>query len=353
MSKEVIFLIPSMSGGGAERVISIISSYLAEKGMKVVISLFKNDIIEYSISDKVIIDTTLIGKCNNVTGKLINFRKYLAKHYNATIISFFTMIGIYILLLSLGLKNKVIISERLDPAKSIPSNKILFFIRRLLYKTADRFVFQTPDALAFFEEKIQNKGIIIPNPLKEHLPSRYTGKRSKRVVTFARLEPQKNYTLLINAFEVFLRKYPDYILDIYGKGREEEKLVSLVKEKNLSNKINFKGFSKDVHTAIYDARMFVLPSDYEGLSNSMLEAMAIGLPCICTDCPPGGARMFIEDGENGLLVPVGDINAMANAMAKLADDPNLAEKISIKATEVRSELNVEKICKQWENIINS
>lgn len=353
MTKEVIFLIPSMSGGGAERVISIISSYLANEDMKVTIALFKSEKIEYIVSNKVNIDTTLIGKCNGVIEKVFSFRKYLKEHKDATVISFFTQIGMYILLMSIGIKNKVIISERLDPAQSIPNSKLLFFIRRQLYKLADKFVFQTPDALEFFDEKIQKRGVVIPNPLKDNLPERFEGVRAKEIVTFARLEPQKNYPLLIDAFEIFCETYDDYVLKIYGKGTEEEKLKKLVQVKNLEHKVNFMGFNNNIHKEIVNARMFVLTSDYEGLSNSMLEAMAIGLPCVCTDCPPGGARMFINHGINGLLVPIKNKKAMALNMIKIAEDEKFGEALSQNAIKIKNELKVEQICLKWKHLINN
>lgn len=352
-SKKVIFLIPSMQGGGAERVISVISDSLTKNNISVTIALFKNNIVEYPIYEKVDIDTSLIGKCNSPMYKFISFRRYLKEHKDATFVSFFTMIGMYMLAASIGLNARIIISERLDPAQSIPNKKILFWLRKKLYHYAYGFVFQTPNALNYFNESVQKKGVVIPNPLKEGLPVRFEGAREKRIVTFARLEPQKNYPLLVNAFEKFSNDHEDYILEIYGKGSMEENLKRLVSNKRLENKIKFCGFSSNIHRDILSAKMFVLPSDYEGLSNSMLEALAIGLPCICTDCPPGGARMFIEDGVNGLLIPVGDVDTMANAMSKIAEDDFFAEKLSKNAMLIRDELQADLICKKWEEIIKN
>ena len=97
--------------------------------------------------------------------------------------------------------------------------------------------------------------------------------------------------------------------------------------------------------------MFVSSSDYEGLSNSMLEAMAIGLPTVCTDCPVGGARMVIRDGENGLLVPVGDREALAAAMCRVADDRALAETLSQNGRTLREKLSIGVIADEWERLI--
>ena len=118
------------------------------------------------------------------------------------------------------------------------------------------------------------------------------------------------------------------------------------------NKIHILPAQKDIHSIIKDYAMFVSSSDFEGMSNSMLEAMAIGLPTICTDCPAGGARAVIKDHENGILVPVNDVQAMANAMKEIAGDSELAEKLSLNGTKLREELSVNKIVNQWMEIIN-
>ncbi|MFQ8599375.1 MAG: glycosyltransferase [Oscillospiraceae bacterium] len=192
---------------------------------------------------------------------------------------------------------------------------------------------------------------VIPNPVKDGLPERHTGARDCRIVSFCRLEPQKNLPLLIGAFEKFLQSHPQYALFIYGKGEEKQRLTELVREKNLAESVHFLDFQSDLHQQIVDSAMFVLPSNYEGLSNSMLEAMSIGLPCICTDCPIGGAQMMIQSGENGLLVPVGDEEAMLAAMTRIADDPAFAERLSANASKVRDELSASHILSRWEKLL--
>ena len=355
MKKEICFIMPSMSGGGAERVVSVLCNYFVEKDYKVSISLIDKDQIDYKLNEKIYVDKSLLSNKKGIKRKIHRFngiRKLLKSKPDAVFISFLSMYNLYTLAAATGMKRQIIVSERLDPRKSLQNRKWLFGVRNRLYAKADRVVFQTIEAKAFFPEAVKKKGVIIANPLKEGLPTRYAGVRRKEVVTFARLEPQKNYPLLIEAFEKFKDVYPEYTLAIFGKGSMEEKLKEIVKEKNMNSSVKFYGFCNTLHAQIKDAAMFVLPSDYEGLSNSMLEAMAIGLPVICTDCPPGGARMFIKDGENGLLVPVKDADAMLNAMCRIAENPEFADKLSANAEKVKEELHVDSICEQWEQIIN-
>jgi glycosyltransferase involved in cell wall biosynthesis len=183
---------------------------------------------------------------------------------------------------------------------------------KYLYKKADGFVFQTEDAAKYFEGIIKCDSKIIPNPINpKFIKEPYKGEREKNIVTVGRLESQKNQKMLIEAFGKIESKYPEYSLLIYGDGSKKEELQDLIKEKGLENKVILKGKIDDVENVIDKAKMFVLSSDYEGMPNALMEAMALGLPCISTDCPCGGPRYLMENGKSGLLVPVGNSDAMA------------------------------------------
>ena len=208
---------------------------------------------------------------------------------------------------------------------------------------------QTDEAAAYFSDKV--KKTVILNPVKEGLPIPFVGKRRNTVVCFCRLNKQKNLEMLLRAFAIFLQTHSDWTLEIYGDGSERNSLMSLASDLGIEDKIVINHGLQDVHNYVRDAGMFVLPSDYEGLSNSMLEAMAIGMPVICTDCPCGGARMVIRDGENGLLVPVGSENMLEAAMERIADENGLAEKLGIAAADVRKKLAVGEIADEWIRVV--
>ena len=247
-----------------------------------------------------------------------------------------------------GLKVKVIGSERNDPAQ-VENRKMLNWLRMQLYKKLDILVCQTDEAKAYFPKAIQKKSVVILNPVTDSLPAPYQGVRKHRVVSFSRLEPQKNIPMLLEAFKIFQTSHPDYVLDIYGMGSLRDELIEKAKE---NPSIHIQPYTTDIHRTILDAAMFALSSDYEGLSNAMIEAMGCGIPTIVTDCPCGGARMVIQDGENGILVPVRDGEKMAEAMCRVADDRNLADKLSRNGIKIRETLDKRKIAKQWETVIN-
>lgn len=194
---------------------------------------------------------------------------------------------------------------------------------------------------------------VIPNPIRNDLPAPYIGERSNRIINFCRIDRQKNLPLLIEAFAIIQKKFPSYTLEIYGKGagRDEEEVISLIRQLNLEQSVSVLPFCSDVHSKILDAAMFVSTADYEGISNSMLEVMAIGLPCICTDCDGGGAREMIKDGENGLLVPKGDKEAVVEAIEKLISESVFASSLGRNAVKIRETLDEDKIAAEWIKVI--
>ena len=223
---------------------------------------------------------------------------------------------------------------------------------------ADGVVLQTENEFSFYGDKLK-KAIVINNPVKANLPERFEGERKKVIVNFCRVSKQKNLPLLFEAMQKLHIDYPEYILEIYGNTVEkhEEELLEEYKQKlqdmNAESYIRLLPPSKDVHSLIRDSAMFVSSSDFEGLSNSMIEAMAMGMPCVCTDCLGGGAREMITDGENGILVPMKDPEVLYLAMKRFIEDPELAEKCSINAEKKKAELSLPVIAGKWIDYIES
>lgn len=354
-SKEVLFVSNFLGDGGAARVISVLAEELANKGYEVTICSypFRNR-EEYHHAQNVKYvkfemqhQKGILYKIERIT----KLRKEIKKHKGATVISFEYFMNMQTVVAMIGLHNRLIISERNDPARvggKTPTKQM----RNFLYGFADCLVCQTQDALEYFPKKIQEKSMVIMNPIKANLPEPWQGKRKKQIVNFCRLEKQKNLPLLIDAFEEFYQKHPDYTLVIYGDGKERENLTKYIETKNLEKAVTLHPAVQDIHDRIKDAMMFVSSSDYEGLSNSMIEAMAIGLPTICTDCPCGGARMVIQNNENGVLVPVKNKENLMNAMNIIAENPDFANKIENYAQSIREKLSTEEIGREWSSIID-
>ncbi len=351
--KKILFVIPSLGSGGAERVISTLSSELAAGGYDVGILLTGNSRIHYELSPKVQL-TKLeceerYGHLNTAVRyikRIRDIRAALKENPADVVISFMAENNTDVCLATMGMKVPVIVSERNDPAID-PAGRVKQLLRGLAYHRASGFVFQTPDAQSYFRKGIQDRSCIIYNPLTAKIPEPYEGQRDKRVVSVGRLHKQKNFPMLIEAFAEFSRTYPDYTLEIYGEGPLEESLNQLISEKGLTEKVTLKGFCTDVHEQIRSAAFFVMTSDFEGMPNALVEAMALGMPCISTDCRCGGPRMLTENGKRGLLIPTGDAAALAKAMETLAADPERAKALGDKAAEIKKQVDTQTVVDQW------
>ena len=350
--KKVMFVCQSLGNGGAERVVSVLSEAIKNKYQVYILTLSSND-SAYPVSENVKVIAANINKKGfaKKCERIKTIKKTVIEYGIDVVIAFSHYNAMYSVLALRGMKNvRIIGSERNDPAQ-LADRKILNWYRNKLYRKLDCLVCQTEDAKSYFPEEIQKKSVVILNPLKDNLPYRFEGEREKRIVSFSRLEKQKNIPMLIDAFEILYNDFPDYRLDIYGDGSQKEYLEEYILRKKLADCVSISPFQKNIHEAVLKATAFALSSDYEGLSNSMLEAMAIGIPTVVTDCPCGGARMVIKDGENGYLVHVGNSNEMYKKIKKLIEDKDIAEKISKSGTQIRNKLSVDEISRQWMSIL--
>jgi GalNAc-alpha-(1->4)-GalNAc-alpha-(1->3)-diNAcBac-PP-undecaprenol alpha-1,4-N-acetyl-D-galactosaminyltransferase len=345
-NKDIVFVSNALANGGAARVMSVLANEFNERGVKVGIAVFSQLEGEYSVSPSVAKEYGPQGSGFKAKiDRVVWLRDVVKRNPGAAIVAFEYFVNMQTILAGTGLPNRVVVSERNDPARV--GNKF-DWIRERLYRRADMLVCQTDEAADYFSDKV--KKCVILNPLKDDLPEPFAGVRRKAVVTFCRLEPQKNLSMLLRAFAKFYKSHPDYSLEIYGDGSERESLLSLAADLNIAACTSINPSRSDILEVVRDAAMFVLPSNYEGLSNSMLEAMAIGLPCICTDCPCGGARMVIEDGVNGYLVPVGDDKALLERM-ELADDCTALQMRMEYVCKLRARLSIKDIANKWLKVI--
>lgn len=355
---NITIFIGGLSGGGAERVVCNLSNFLSAKH-KVTILTMSNDTPAYQLDESV----SRVSLIKNEESqnyliknfkRIIRFRNYIKK----------SDADVYLAMLPgtinimLAHRNKInvpiIVSERCDPQSRYESSKTRKWIMKKLYPKADGFVFQTKDAMDYYRQIIKNKGTVIPNAInQEFMREPFKGTRKKSIVSAGRFTEQKNFALLIKAFSRITDKYPDYDLIIYGNGPQKNGLVHLVKELDLENKVKFPGYVNNFGDQIIDASLFVLSSNYEGMPNALMEAMALGLPCISTDCPVGGPKFLINNKENGVLVPIREISKLAEAMDEILSNKKLATKISENARDIVDTLSYTSIYQKWENYIEN
>lgn len=345
--EKIVFVIPDMPGGGTERVVALLANEYGRRGIPVAVLLFAGHETAYPLAPEV--EVVSVGEPSGGSllsrlDRLRRMRRFYRENRNCQIWAFSAMGTVFSAAAVLGQRHFFLVSERNDPSRYDHRG-----IRDFCYRRADVVVCQTPDAAASFPAGIRKKCVVVPNPLDTEGEgvAPFTGEREKRIVAVGRLNAQKNHGLLLQAFAAFVRGHGEYVLEIYGQGELESSLRDMAATLKIDRSVIFKGFSGHVLSDIRSAAMYILSSDYEGISNSMLEAMALGLPVVATDCPIGGSRMYIKDGVNGFLTPVGDAQALAAAMGRLADDPSLGRRFGREAVKIREELAVAKIADRF------
>lgn len=358
---KIIFHINSLGKGGAERVIANLSAEFIKMNISVIIATewFAQD--EYSIPAEVKrIDVGL----SEAEETLPRFRKLkirqkklhelLLKEKPDVLISFTRNSNYRAVLAADKTGIPVVFSVRSDPATDYGSLIHKIFANSL-YKKAAGGVFQTKQALEYFADSIGRKSTVILNPLNENfLGLRQSVNRKKEIVTAGRFNEAKDQLTLIKAFKRIKDKYPDYVLKLYGDKSEDNSydiIKSYIDENNLSERILFMGNSAKLWEDIIDSSVFVLSSKYEGMPNALMEAMAMGLPVVSTNCPCGGPECLIEDGVNGYLVPVGDDATMADRISFYLDNMEKAEEMAAKAMTITKKAEAKVIAEEWINYI--
>lgn len=355
MKKKVLFACHGIGNGGAERVLLTLANNFAVRGYNVTILTTNEAHNDYEINsaiNRIIITPKHTFAIARILNRLWQIRKTVKLIKPDTIISFSANINVQMLVANIGLDIRTIISERTDPTR-YPESAIGRKVRNLAYLLANHIVFQTEDARSYFSGKIKKNSSIIHNPICINIPVGISSQKENLIIGVGSLGGQKNWKLALSAFSLFVKEHPRYIFEIYGEGPLRSELeYQINSDQNLRNKVFLKGFCQNIVERFKCSNIYVSSSIFEGISNSMLEALALGVPVICTDCPVGGARMFIKNNNNGILVPMNDVTAMYKAMSKYVDDPLFADFVSTNSVKIRKELAVNKIVDKWVSLLN-
>lgn len=352
--KRIALFINSLQKGGSERVMVNLAEYFqSQKYDVILITQYKRE-NEYEISPN-IRRIYSEPEPEELTGSRIrNFRirfhhlRDIWKKYKPDIIlSFLGKNNLMAIATAAFLPSKVAVSVRGEPTMEYEGHLMQFLAKRM-FRFADGVILQTECAKDFFPKAVQKKSVILKNPLSPMFVGRKSViQRDNVIVAAGRLDENKNHAMLIHAFAKIAGEYTEMKLVIYGEGGLRESLTQLAAEKELTERITLPGSIDNVAEKIGRAKIFVLTSNTEGMPNSIIEAMVLGTPVISTDCPCGGPATLINDGENGLLVPVGDAYALADAMRRLLADEGLANKISQNARRLAEELSPERVNREW------
>lgn len=334
--KKVMFVVPYLYGGGAERVVSIWTSGLAELGMDVHLLLFYRVEDEYTINDKVKIHTLSKNRdeYKNLSAllKIKKMRAIFKAMKPCYIIPFVSYVGTMCFFARIGLKSKIIETIRIDPRYS-PKSKISRWFRNILVYFSKYCMVQNQLQAQYFPKFMRKKIVVFSNPISDNIlkhEKRFKSEKIKNIVAVGRLEEQKNYYMLIDAFSKVEKNKGNLTLNIYGEGSKYEELKRYIKDIGMENNIFLCGRCNNVGVVLEQSDLFILSSIAEGMPNSLMEAMAVGLPCISTDCPTGPADL-IDNNINGYLIPINDSDALINSMLDLIENPYKARVMGVNA----------------------
>ena len=339
--KSIVFYIGSLSRGGAERVIVNLAEFFFSQGYQVTIVTKMKEKTEYEVSEgihRILADIEgeeiSSGRIKNLYRRIYKLRNIFKQIQPDCIVSFIGKNNFMSIAASRGLHIPVIVSVRSAPDREYAGriNKLLVSV---LFGMAEGVVLQTTQARAFFRKGIQKKSVILPNPLNPNFVKEpFTGKRKKEIVWVGRMDENKNPRMLLEAFHHIYKQHEDWKVIYYGDGEQKEQLEELCIRYHLQDKVRFAGKVDGVENLIDKASVFCLTSRVEGMPNALLEAMALGVVPISTDCPCGGPRDLIRNGINGILIPVDDIDALAQALDELLSDENKRNHMSAEAYKI-------------------
>lgn len=353
---KVGFYISQIMYGGAEKVLVNLANGFDAKGFEVVLITTMRERCEPetnpSIKRYVINEEKDVFKSQSFLNNNFKLRKILKQEKIDVLISFMGGALIHGVLATRGLRTKSIISVRNDPQKIFGSS-----YRRVLAKTilplSEACVFQTKEAMDWFPNKLVRKSVVIPNGINKSYFELAREPIQGAILTCGRLEKQKNQGLLIRAFARVSKIDDQATLWIIGEGSLQNRLENLTRELGIENKVKFLGVMKDISNYLSKADLFVLSSDFEGIPNVLIEAMASSVPSISTDCPCGGPAMLIDDQNNGVLVPVNDEIALSNAIVDLLSDETKKSMIGKEARKSVSKFDFDTILSEWIKLVLS
>ena len=352
---KVAFYIGSLHKGGAERVFVNLAEYFLNQDYQVlmVTQYLKED--EYELLpgiDRVISDIT---PQETTDSRIVNFWRRLLKLHRIwkqekpdLVLSCAGKNNFMTIVSTMFTKTKPVVSV-VGEAKEEYPGKLMLMLANLLFPYAAGVVLQTERSRSFFSKRVGKTAVILPNSLNPlFIRPAFQGEREKRIVSVGRMDANKNHEMMIRAFAKLAAKYPEYTLIIYGEGELRSHLEKLIDSLELSDKVLLPGVILNVADEIEKTSLFLLTSYSEGVSNALIEAMALGLPVIATDVPSGGTVELIEHGKNGWIIPVGDETALEKAMDKLLSDRELAESLGVQARKLQERFAPERVNRQWQ-----
>ena len=361
---RITLVISTFTAGGAERVMTVMANYWAERGEDVtVITISSQSNDWYQLHPRVkrvgldvLSQSAHLGQAvrANVL-RIPRLRSSLRQACPDVVVSFLGTTNVLTLMASWGLGIPVVVSERNDP-REYSIGWVWSLLRSVFYRHADAIVVQSS---AIRDWVLGLRGIkaayVIPNPVRpvrnkvEQAPRHHASTHG--IVAMGRLVEQKGFDILVEAFSRCAAQHSDWSLIILGEGPQRVRLQSVATALGIGDRVHLVGQVREPEAILKGADLFVLSSRYEGFPNALVEAMACQLPVVSTDCSSGGPRDIIRDGVDGILVPPKDVAALASAMGRLMADQEERQRLGKRAGEVVERFSANRVMKLWDDLL--
>jgi GalNAc-alpha-(1->4)-GalNAc-alpha-(1->3)-diNAcBac-PP-undecaprenol alpha-1,4-N-acetyl-D-galactosaminyltransferase len=358
---KVTLVIYGLSGGGAERVMSIVANYWVDRGWEVTLIMLvaPTKPAFYPLDPRIKLkpldiagnSANTIAAIGNTWQRVRVLRREILASQPDVVVSFMNAVNVYAILACLQTKIPIIVSEHIYPGAN-DASKIWQFIMKVTYRYADLVTVLTQNALPFYPAARGYRAIVMPNPVTTPTPAVATAQlvTAPSLIAIGRLHPQKGFDLLLKAFDRLKTKYPDWQIVILGEGPIRAELEELRSQLQLVDRVHLPGLVTNVPEYLHQADIFVMPSRFEGFPMALCEAMACGLPVLAADCL-SGPRDIIEDGVNGVLVSTEDVGALAAGLDALMSDPAQRQRLAQAAPKILDRFGVERVMDIWAEAI--
>lgn len=364
---KVMLFLHSLLGGGAERVTANLANQWAEQGDDVtVVTVAATDTDFYAVNPlvkRIGLNLDVTNKPSNTDrtigskiARIVELRRLLTTQQPDIAVSMMVEANLSLALAGWGLDSTVKVgSERVHPP-ALPLGRLREFLRQRLYGHLDAVVALTEESAKWLRQKTRAKQVVvIPNeavwPLPQQEPKLPPPASTfpHRLLAVGRLYPQKGFDTLIAAFEALAHRFPSWQLIILGEGPQRDSLQKQVTALGLTERVSMPGLVGNLPQWYAACDLFVLSSQYEGFPNTLVEAMAHGLPAVSYDCPTG-PRDIIEHGVNGLLIEAGNASELRVGLEALMQDSSQRALLSSRCIDVRERFGADRINRLWQDL---